>query len=73
MRDIIRPITETVGPVCLLREIAEDMGVDAIVRAIGAGVEVYDAGGALLADRSAIRLLNEVKAPGTCASIVEGV
>ena len=38
MRDIIRPITDIVGPVSLLREIAEDMGVDAIVRAIGAGL-----------------------------------
>lgn len=73
MRDIIRPITETVGPVSLLREIAEDMGIDAVVRAIGAGVEVFDAGDALLADRSAIRLLNEANAPGTHANIVEGV
>lgn len=56
---IIRPITDAAGPITRLADIAERVGIDPIIRAIAAGLPVYDAGNALLARRAEFDLLRE--------------
>ena len=65
----LKPITDAIGPVTLLTEIADTQGTDALVRAIGAGLDVYDTGpnGPLMADASAVEILVKTRSPGSYA------
>ena len=65
----LRPVTEAIGPVTRLSEIADAQGTDVLVRAIFAGLEVYDTGprGPLMADAALAEMLTEARAPGSHA------
>jgi hypothetical protein len=56
---LIRPITEAIGPITRLKELAESFGVEGIVRALDEGARVYEAGSELMASWSEISLANE--------------
>jgi hypothetical protein len=58
-RTLIRPITEAIGPVTRLDELAEFFGVEGIVRALDEGAHVYEAGSALMASWSEMSLATE--------------
>jgi len=60
---VIRSGAEAVGPLSPLRDLLDRYGIDEIVRAIDAGLEVYDAGALLLTSGSAFRLLRDMNAP----------
>jgi hypothetical protein len=64
----LQRIDQAAGPVTRLEEIADVLGVDALVRALAAGVPVFDTGRVLMADLSAVQLLVEARAPSTRAS-----
>jgi len=59
----VRPGTEAVGPLSPLRDLLDRYGIDEIIRAIDAGLDVYDAGTLLLTSGSAFRLLRDMNAP----------
>ena len=63
----LKPITEVGGPVTQLEQIADVLGVDALVRAIAGGLQVYDAGSVLLADLAEVQILVEARVSGTRA------
>jgi hypothetical protein len=56
---LIRPIEESLGPVTRVAELAVIFGPENLLRAADAGVPFYDAGGALMADYSAVSLVAE--------------
>ena len=62
----ILPLNDVSGPVTRLTEIADYLGVDALVRAISAGLDVYDTTpeGPLLADASAAEMLSKLAIAG---------
>jgi hypothetical protein len=55
--NFLKSINQATGPVTRLEEIADILGPDAVVRAISAGLDVYDTGAVLMADASAAELL----------------
>jgi hypothetical protein len=65
----IRPGTEAVGPLSPLRELLDCYGIDQVVRAIDAGLDVYDAGALLLTSGSAFRIIRDMNAPSPEAAI----
>ena len=66
---VLSPIAHASGPLTRLEEIAAALGIEAVVRAIGAGLDVYDTGpnGPLLADASAVEILVKTRSPGSYA------
>jgi hypothetical protein len=58
--EFIRPGAEAVGPLSPLRELLDHYGIDQVVRAIDAGLDVYDGGTLLLASGSAFRLIRDM-------------
>jgi hypothetical protein len=56
---VIQPIDDYSGPLTQVAAVAEDVGVDALIRAIDEGVPVYSAGSTLLTDYSAVSILAE--------------
>jgi hypothetical protein len=60
-RGLIRPIDEADGPVTQLEQLEEDLGVVAIVRAMGAGAPIFDANGILFASWSDITIVQDLR------------
>jgi len=56
----IRPIEAANEPLSPLRPLVERYGPDAVVRAIDAGLEVFDAGRVLMAHHGAFRVINDL-------------
>jgi hypothetical protein len=59
---VIQPLDDYSGPLTRVAAVAEEVGVDALIRAIDKGVTVYSAGAALLTDYSAVSILAEMDA-----------
>ena len=57
---IIRPLDDY-SALTRVPAVAEDVGVDALIRAIDEGVPVYSSGPALLTDYSAVSILAETR------------
>lgn len=60
-RGLIRPIDEAVGPLTRLEQLKDDLGLEAIVRAMDAGADLYDANGVLFASWSDITLVKDLR------------
>jgi hypothetical protein len=74
--NFIRPIDASAGPVTLAAAIAAAKGVDTLIRAISAGLVVFDAGDALLIHRPSFDIICETRGienPFTRASSFEAV
>jgi hypothetical protein len=61
-RGLILPIDEAEGPLTRLDELEENLGVEAIVRAMDAGAPLFDANGVLFASWSAITIVKDLLA-----------
>jgi hypothetical protein len=59
---VIQPLADYSGPLTRVAAVAEDLGVEALIRAIDEGVPVYSAGPTLLTDYSAVSILAETHA-----------
>jgi hypothetical protein len=57
---LIRPIDEADGPVTQLDRLEEELGLEAIVRALDAGVPLFDANGILFGSWSDITLVKDL-------------
>jgi hypothetical protein len=64
----IRPAAEAVGPLHPIHDLNELYGIDDVLRAVDAGLAVYDAGDLLLACGSDIKILRELNAPTEAAA-----
>jgi hypothetical protein len=60
-RGLIRPIDEADGPVTQLDRLEEDLGLEAIVRALDAGASLFDANGILFASWSDITIVQDLR------------
>lgn len=56
----IQPIEDAVGPLNPLRDMLERNSIDDIVRAIDAGLEVFDAGRVLMTRQGSLNILNDI-------------
>lgn len=56
----IQPIEEAVGALNPLRDMLERHQIDDIVRAIDAGLEIYDAGRILMTRQGSLNILSEI-------------
>jgi hypothetical protein len=63
----IRPAAEAAGPLHPLRNLLDQHGIDDILRAVDAGLRVFEAGDLLLTSGSDIRILRELNAPTEAA------
>jgi hypothetical protein len=63
----IRPGVEAVGPLHPVRDLTDRYGIDDVLRAIDAGLQVFEAGNLLLTSGSDIRILREINAPTEAA------
>lgn len=59
----IRPAAEAVGPLHPIHDLTERYGVDNVIRAIDAGLDVFDGGALLLSSGSDVRILRDLNAP----------
>jgi hypothetical protein len=59
---LIKPLEEAIGPVTTLRSITKRYGVDAVVRTIAGGLNVYDSGQMLLAHEGEFNLRRDLLA-----------
>jgi hypothetical protein len=58
----IRPAAEAVGPLHPVRNLIDRYGVDDVLRAIDAGLQVFETGELLLTSGSDLRILREINA-----------
>jgi hypothetical protein len=58
--DFIRPIEEAAGPLNPLRDLLERHRVDDVVRAINAGLEVFDAGFILMTREGSLNIIKDI-------------
>jgi hypothetical protein len=56
----IQPIEGAVGPLNPLRDMLERHQIDDIVRAIDAGLEIYDAGRILMTRQGSLNILKDI-------------
>ena len=61
---LIKPLEEAIGPVTPLSSIAKRYGVDAVVRTIAGGLNVYDSGRMLMAHEGEFNIRRDLLAPG---------
>jgi hypothetical protein len=58
----IRPAVEAVGPLHPISNLTDRYGIDDVLRAIDAGLQVFETGDLLLTSGSDLRILREINA-----------